>query len=291
MQKLLVTGASGFLGWNLCQVAANDWKVYGTSFAKTIAIPGTTMLAIDLTDFEALKQLFQDVQPDAVIHLAAQSSPNVCETQPEASYRLNVTAAVQLAALCADCNLPYAFASSEMVFDGLKAPYKEDDRVSPINRYGEQKALAEVTVLDRYPKTVVCRMPLMFGAVPPTASSFIQPFIHALRTGQELKLFIDEFRTPVSGETAAKGLLLALQTAHGRLHLGGRERVSRYEFGCLLAAILSLPAERMIACRQEDVPMAAKRPPDLSLDSSKASGLGYAPRSLCAELEALVGKV
>lgn len=291
MQKLLVTGASGFLGWNLCQVAATDWKVYGTYFSKSIAIPGTTMLAIDLTDFEALKRLFQDVQPDAVIHLAAQSSPNVCEAQPEASYRLNVTAAAQFAALCAESDLPYTFASSEMVFDGLNAPYQEDDRVSPINRYGEQKALAEVEVLDRYPNAVACRMPLMFGAVPPTASSFIQPFIRALRTGQELKLFIDEFRTPVSGTTAAKGLLLALQTAHGRLHLGGRERVSRYEFGCLLAAILSLPTERMIACRQQDVPMAAKRPPDLSLDSAKAFGLGYAPRSLYVELEALVGKV
>lgn len=291
MQKLLVTGASGFLGWNLCQIAAANWDVYGTSFSRTIAIPGTTILTIDLTNVSELKRLFQSIQPDAVMHLAAQSSPNVCETQPEASYRVNVTAAAQIAALCADRELPCAFTSSEMVFDGLKAPYKEADPVSPINRYGEQKALAEVEMLDRYPKTAVCRMPLMFGAVPPTASSFIQPFIQALRTGQELKLFTDEFRTPVSGITAAKGLLLALKTAQGRLHLGGRERVSRYEFGCLMAAILSLPTERMIACRQQDVPMAAKRPPDLSLDSTKAFGLGYIPLSLCAELETLTGKV
>ncbi|MBW4695083.1 MAG: NAD(P)-dependent oxidoreductase [Lyngbya sp. HA4199-MV5] len=291
MQKLLVTGASGFLGWNLCQVATSKWDVYGTSCSKSITIPDTTMVAIDLTDFAAMQRLFEDVQPDAVVHLAAQSSPNVCQNQPEASYRLNVTTAVNLTGLCADRDLPFAFASSEMVFDGLNAPYREGDRVSPINCYGEQKALAEVKILDRYPKAAVCRMPLMFGAVPPTASSFIQPFIQALRSGKELKLFTDEIRTPVSGTTAAKGLLLALQTAQGRLHLGGKERVSRYEFGCLMAAILSLPTASMVACRQEDVPMAANRPPDLSLDSTKAFKLGYAPPSLCAELEALVGKV
>lgn len=291
MQKLLVTGASGFLGWNLCQIAAAEWDVYGTSCSNAIAIPGTTILSIDLTDFQALKQLFQTVQPDAVVHLAAQSSPNRCEAEPDASYRLNVTAAAEIAALCADRNVPCAFASSEMVFDGLQAPYREDDRVSPINRYGEQKALAEVAMLERYPRTAVCRMPLMFGAVSPTASSFIQPFIQALRSGQDLKLFTDEFRTPTSGTTAAKGLLLALKLAEGRLHLGGRERVSRYEFGCLMAAILALPTASIIACRQQDVPMAAKRPPDLSLDSTKAIRLGYAPRSLCAELDALVGKV
>ena len=269
MRKLLVTGASGFLGWNLCQIAAASWDVYGTYSARSIAILGVTTLAIDLTNSETLKQLFQDIQPDAVIHLAAQSSPNVCEQQPAASHQLNVAVPTLIADLCADRELPCAFASSEMVFDGLNAPYKEDDPVSPINRYGEQKALAEVSVLDRYSKAAICRLPLMFGAVPPTASSFIQPFIQALRTGQELKLFTDEFRTPTSGITAAKGLLLALQHIQGRLHLGGRERVSRYEFGCLMAAILALPAQHLLAYRQQDVPMAAKRPPDLSLDSTK----------------------
>ena len=291
MQKLLVTGASGFLGWNLCQLAVHDWEVYGTTFAKTIAIPGMTMVAIDLTDLAALKRLFQTLQPDAVIHLAAQSNPNLCETQPEASHRLNVTVSVNLAELCADRGLPYAFASSEMVFDGLQAPYQEDDRVSPINRYGEQKALAEVEILDRYPNAVVCRLPLMFGAVPSTASSFIQPFIQALKTGKELTLFTDEFRTPVGGTTAAKGLLLALQTTQGRLHLGGKERVSRYEFGCLMADVLALPTDSIRACRQQDVPMAAKRPPDLSLDNSKALALGYAPLPLREALTALKGTV
>lgn len=291
MQKLLVTGASGFLGWHLCQIASPHWEVYGTSFTHSIAIPGTTIIPIDLTDTAALKHLFASVQPDAVVHLAAHSSPNLCQTQPEASHRLNVTASVQLAELCADRTLPYVFTSSEMVFDGLHAPYRESDRVSPINRYGEQKALAEVAVLDRYPHAAICRMPLMFGAVPSTASSFLQPFIQALRTGQELKLFTDEFRTPVSGTTAAKGLLLALQTVHGRLHLGGSERVSRYKFGCLMADVFALPTATIRACRQQEVPMAAKRPPDLSLDSAQAFALGYAPLSLREALTGLKGTV
>ncbi len=249
------------------------------------------MLAIDLTDFAALQRLFQDIQPAAVIHLAAQSSPNVCQEQPESSYQLNVTVAVNIAGLCSDRALPCAFASSEMVFNGLNAPYNETASVSPINRYGEQKALAEVEMLRRYPQTAVCRMPLMFGAVPLTASSFLQPFIQALRSGRELKLFTDEFRTPVSGTTAAHGLLLALQQVQGRIHLGGKERISRYEFGCLMAEVLALPTIDIKAYLQQDVPMAATRPPDLSLDSTKAFALGYAPLSLRDELAALKGNV
>jgi dTDP-4-dehydrorhamnose reductase len=131
----------------------------------------------------------------------------------------------------------------------------------------------------------------MFGVAPPTATSFIQPFIKILREGKELNLFSDEFRTPVSGVTAAKGLLLALEKVEGLLHLGGKERVSRYDFGRLMVDALQLPQENLKACKQKDVPMAASRPPDVSLNSSKAFALGYEPLSLREELEALRGKL
>ncbi len=291
MQKLLVTGASGFLGWHICQLAAANWQVYGTSCARSVAIPSTTVLKLDLTDFQQLKAAFQTLQPDAVIHLAAQSSPNLCETQPDASYQMNVTVSCNIAGLCADLGIPCGFTSSDLVFDGTSAPYRESDRPSPISRYGEQKALAEAGMLERYPATAVCRMPLMFGAVPSHASSFIQSFITTLRAEKELRLFVDEFRTPVSGTTAAQGLLLALQKVQGMIHLGGRERISRYDFGRLMVDVLQLPTTGLKSCRQQDVPMPAPRPADVSMDSSKAIALGYNPPSLRAELAALIGKV
>jgi dTDP-4-dehydrorhamnose reductase len=151
--------------------------------------------------------------------------------------------------------------------------------------------MAEEGMLERYPLTAVCRMPLMFGVAAPPAQSFMQPFIQILREGKELRLFTDEFRTPASGITAAKGLLLALEKVNGRVHLGGKERMSRYDFGQLLVEIFELPSEGLKGCRQADVKMAASRPPDVSLDSSMAFDLGYAPLSLREELEALRGKV
>lgn len=289
--KLLITGASGFLGWNLCQLASADWEVYGTSFSHRSEIPGATILKTDLRDFQQLKDVFQQLQPAGVIHLAAQSSPNVCQNQPEESYLLNVTIACNIAGLCADYGIPCVFTSTDLVFDGLNPPYQETDPVSPTSRYGEQKAIAEAEMLACYPATAVCRMPLMFGAVPSNASSFLQPFIQKLRAEEELKLFVDEFRTPVSATAAAQGLLLAFQTVQGRIHLGGRERISRYEFGRLMVDVLELPATGLKASRQQDVKMAAPRPPDVSLDSSKAFELGYAPRSLRDELAALKGVV
>ncbi|MEA5550979.1 NAD(P)-dependent oxidoreductase [Anabaena cylindrica UHCC 0172] len=285
MKKLLVTGVSGFLGWHLCQLAQQKWEVYGAYSTHFLEIPNIKILKVDLTDFQELKNIFNDIKPDAVIHTAAQSQPNYCQLHPQESYTINVTASCNLAGLCADNSLPLVFTSTDLVFDGLKPPYKETDTVSPVNIYGEQKIQAETGILKVYPQAAICRMPLMFGKQTPTAKSFIQPFIKTLKNGKKLSLFIDEFRTPVSANTAAKGLLLALEKVNGIIHLGGKERISRYEFGKILVEVLQLPTDKLKSCLQTDIKMAAPRPKDVSLDSSKAFALGYQPLSVREELE------
>ncbi|HEY9809002.1 MAG TPA: NAD(P)-dependent oxidoreductase [Halomicronema sp.] len=291
MKKLLVTGSSGFLGWNLCQVAQESWQVYGVYFSHTTNILGVSSQKVDLNNYEELKRLFAEIKPDAVIHTAAQSQPNFCQNNPEESYQVNVAVSWNIAGLCADYNIPCVFTSTDLVFNGLNAPYKESDAVSPLSIYGEQKVMAERGMLERYPQTAVCRMPLMFGYGGPHSQSFIQPMLNSLRAGNELGLFIDEFRTPASATSAAKGLLLAIDKVHGIIHLGGKERISRYEFMKLLIETLNLKNAKIFQCRQQDVKMSAPRPADVSLNSSLAFELGYQPLFLSEEFELLKDKI
>lgn len=284
MKKLLITGASGFLGWHLCQQASQEWDVYGTYLSHSLEIPGTKLVKLNLTDLTELKKVFQEIQPSAVIHTAAQSQPNFCQTNREESLLINVTASLNIVELCADNSIPYVFTSTDLVFDGKKGFYKETDRVNPVNIYGEHKVMAEVGILACYPQAAICRMPLMFGNATPTATSFVQSFLKTLQEGKELKLFVDEFRTPVSALTAAQGLLLAVEKVRGIIHLGGKERISRYDFGRALVEIFEIPAAKIEASRQKDVKMAAPRASDVSLDSSKAFELGYTPLSLQEQL-------
>jgi len=284
-QKLLITGASGFLGWNLCQSAQVNWKVYGTYFSHEVNIPGATLYKTDLRDFAALDRLFQEIKPDGVIHTAAASKPNFCQTHREESYSINVTVAVNIARLCGERHLPCAFTSTDLVFDGKNPFYKETDSVCPINYYGEQKAIAEQKMREIYPAIALCRMPLMFGAPSPVSPSFLQGMVSNLQAGKEVNLFTDEFRTPASAKAASQGLLLAVeQQLSGIWHLGGKDRISRYDLGLLLADILKLPTDLIKPGKQADVVMVAPRSPDTSLDSSKAFALGYQPLSLRAEL-------
>lgn len=288
MKKLLITGVSGFFGWHICQIAKREkWEIYGTYNTHFLEIPDVKIFQVDLTNFQGLKEIFDNIKPDAIIHTSAQSQPNYCQLHPQLSYSINVTASCNIAGLCADHNLPLAFTSSDLVFDGLKPPYKETDTVSPVNIYGEQKAQAERGILQVYPQAAICRMPLMFGKETPTATSFIQGFIQTLKKGEELSLFRDEFRTPVSANKAAKGLLLALEKVNGIIHLGGKERISRYDFGKILVEVMQIPNDKLKSCLQDDIKMAAPRPKDVSLDSAKAFSLGYQPLSVREELESL----
>ena len=285
MRKLLVTGASGFLGWNLSQQAQTNWEVHGTYLSHEVTIPGATLYKADLTDFVKLKQLFEQINPDAVIHTAAASKPNFCQTNRELAYAINVDAAVNIARLCCDRNLPCVFTSTDLVFDGKNPLYKEDDPVCPINYYGEQKAIAEQKISEIYPKMALCRMPLMFGVPSPVSPSSLQGLVSNLKASEEINLFTDEYRTPASGRAASQGLLLAVEKqVQGILHLGGKERISRYDFGLLVADILNLPTENIKPGKQANVKMVAPRSPDTSLDSSKAFALGYQPLSLREEL-------
>jgi dTDP-4-dehydrorhamnose reductase len=289
MQKLLITGASGFLGWNLCQLARSEWEVVGTYDRQQLEIPGVEIQQLDLTDLDRVKQAIDRIAPDAVIHTAAASKPNFCQAHPAQSYQINVVASDRIAQICADAQIPLVFTSTDLVFDGTQPPYLETDPVSPINIYGEQKVAAEQAILLAYPQATICRMPLMFGMTPPTASSFIQPWLKALHSQTSLQLFTDEFRTPVSAVTAARGLLMAVNIP-GILNLGGGERISRYEFGKLLAEIFEFDSALLSPISQQDLVMAAPRAADVSLDSTKAIALGYAPLPLRQELATIAAE-
>ncbi|MEO1402658.1 MAG: NAD(P)-dependent oxidoreductase [Cyanobacteria bacterium J06635_1] len=289
--RLLVTGASGFLGWHLCHQACDRYQVHGTFCTQPVSSPYFAAERLDLTDASALEALFYQLRPDAVIHTAAQSKPNHCQKHPTESYQINVAASERLAQLCAEGSIPMVFTSTDLVFDGQHAPYIETDRPQPVNIYGAQKVEAEQRILATYPAAVICRMPLMFGAAAPTAQSFLQGFLSTLQAGKPLSLFTDEFRTPATATDAAAGLLLAVtHPGSGIWHLGGAERLSRYEFGQRMVKAWGLDSTLLKACRQVDVSMVAPRPADVSLNSEKAFQRGYRPQSIGTALGHLVTK-
>lgn len=264
-----------------------DWRVFGTYLANRVEIPGTKLFQVDLTDYIEMKRLFKEIKPEAVIHTAAITHPNFCQNNHDESYKINTEAAINIAGLCSDRRIRLLFTSSDLVFNGLNPPYTEIDEPSPVSAYGEQKMLAELGMRERYPLTVICRMPLMYGDPGPVAVSFLQPLMNDMNSGKDVNLFTDEFRTPLSGKDAVEGLMIILEKLPDIIHLGGPERISRYDFGKLFVDIFGIQGAKLNACRQKDITLSAPRPPDVSFDISKALELGFHPNSIVHELERL----
>jgi len=290
-KKLLITGASGLLGYALCCQALSAYDVFGVCYKGGIPVEGVTSIRANLTDKTQLTKCFNQVQPQAVIHVAALSQPNDCEQQPGLSKQINLQATIEIARLCSEQSIPLVFTSSDLVFDGRNPPHAEEDPVSPICVYGKQKAEAETSIREIYPEATICRMPLMLGFAPGTGSGFLGHMVRTLAAKQPLSLFTDEFRTPVDTESAAAGLVMALDEKGVLLHLGGPRRLSRFTMGCFVADILRVNHELLKPIRVEDLPMPAPRSPDVSLSSERARILGYVPKELVGFLEKSVPQI
>lgn len=267
LPKCLITGASGFLGRELVEAAKERYKVYVTS--KKTVMPDKECLygKCDLTSYSEMLSMIEQVKPEIVYHLAALSQPNSCAENPSYSEKINYEASVNLAGVCADRGIKFVFTSTDLVFDGKKAPYREEDSVNPISHYAEHKIMAEEEILNKSENSLICRLPLMFGR------ETILSMMEVLDKGEKLRLFEDEFRTPLSNVNAARALIDAADLK-GLYHFGGKQRVSRLDMGSRAALILGRDQKNIISCFQKDIKMSAARPEDVSLDSTKAEEEG-----------------
>ena len=280
-KRLLVTGASGFLGWNICKAAVERFEVYGMCHQHDVAHPEVTSVNCDLCSADDTAALIRQLRPSAIIHTAADSSPDHCHNHTVSAYGINVLATRTLTRIAAEYDMRFLFTSTDQVFGGTAAPYDENAIVGPVNIYGLQKAEAERFILSREADAMICRMPLMFGDSSPSYVNFITRMVQMLRDKKPLSLFTDQIRTPVSAATAAEGLLSMVDSkVTGLIHLGGRESVSRYDLGVRLAKFIGASESLIRKDLMADQIFDAKRPFDVGLNSEKAFALGYSPRSL-----------
>lgn len=256
-----VTGAGGLIGHALItsRWRSRDWEA--------VALERS---ALDLTDEAAVSRRFEAEQPDAVIHCAAMSRSPACQREPERAQRVNVEATRHLARLFA--GRPMVFLSTDLVFDGRQAPYREDAATGPLSVYARTKADAEGLVLED-PVHLVVRTSLNHGTSPTRDRGFNEDMERAWAEGRSLSLFVDEFRCPLGAEVTARALWRLLEVgARGIVHVAGRERLSRWEIGCLLAGGDARRRALVQTASLKDFP-GAPRSPDTTLDVSRAEAL------------------
>jgi len=248
--------------------------------------PGPRALVADLTDASAVSRLLDEVRPDAVVHAAVLSRAEDCETRPDEAERVNARLPGLVARGCCERGVRLVALSTDLVFAGDRPFVGESDPTGPRNEYGRTKRAGEEAVLVACPGAAVARVALVLGHGHGPRATSSESVARALRAGRPQKLFTDEYRTPIDPESVAAALARLVEgTGAGLYHLGGPERVSRYELGLRVARAFGLRADGIVAAVQAEHRGPDQRAPDVSLDSSRARReLGWEPRPLEAAI-------
>jgi len=292
MEKILITGISGFLGWNLACRLKGQYSIYGTCLDNSVSIPGVETFTFDLSEWSKIERLCQAVNPTVIVHTAAYSNPDYCELHHKEALTLNTFASRELAKAANRLGSKLIYTSTDFVFDGRRGEYSEADDPAPINYYGKTKFLAELEIMNHCSHYATLRIGTLFGRGNGIRPNFFETLEKQLLAGKRPSCVVDQYRTFLFVEDAVQTIsqVIQVKTLKGLFHLGGPEKASRVQFAEKLCVSLGTPANLIEKVRLADATSAAARPPDCSLNSNKIkkaldlnlSSISQALGQLCA---------
>jgi dTDP-4-dehydrorhamnose reductase len=267
---MLVIGGSGYLGGWVIRLACADWDVSATYLSHAADETGIHWRQLDMRDEAAVKALVDGVRPQVVIHTAALNPGQGGDFDA-----VNGAGTRHVACAAAGVGARLIHLSTDVLFDGQKGNYVEEDPPNPITPYGRSKALAEEAVLASSAEAVVVRTSLIYGWRP-RADRNTRQVMDALAAGRPVRLFTDEVRCPVWVESLAAALIeLASLSFTGVLHVAGAQALSRYEFGVRLLRFHGVDPALALPALSHDSGLT--RPLDCTLDCSRARALLQTP--------------
>ena len=243
---------------------------------------GLRTVAAELLDAAAVARLVDETRPQAVVHAAVLGRADLCAARPAEAELVNARLPGFMAEACRERGLPLVALSTDLVFDGQRPHVNEQHPARPLSVYGSTKRRGEQAVLAAWPQAAVARVALVHGRGHGPRATSSESVLRALAAGQKATLYTDEYRTPVDPESVADAVARILERkGAGLYHLGGLERVSRFELGRRVARAFGLSEAGLVPGTQAAHSGPDRRAPDVSLDSGRARReLGWQPRPL-----------
>ena len=234
MQKLLVTGAGGFVGARVCQ----QWR----GQFELITPPRGFLAAADET---ALRQFVETHRPDLILHTAALSDTGYCAAHPEESYRANVLVPEWLSKAAQDAGAKLVAFSSDQVYAGVTqpSPLPETLELHPSNTYGQHKLEMEERVLARCPDAVLLRATWMYdlpGYQLPIRGNLPLNLWKAALHGETVKFSSRDFRGVSYVREVIDNLLPAFDLPGGAYNFGSSNDCNMVETARQFAGILGV---------------------------------------------------
>lgn len=275
--RVLVTGAGGQLGSDVV-AAARDQDVAPLTHAE-----------LDVGDFHACMQRIVPERPDVVVHAAAYTDVDGCESDPERAWRDNVVGSQNVALAARDAGAFLIAVSSDYVFDGTAIqPYDEFEPVAPLGVYGRSKAGGERAAFEANPgATAIVRSSWIYGR---TGRNFVKTMLRLIRERDVVEVVDDQTGSPTwSRDLAAAILALAVARRPGTYHVTNGGETTWCGFARAIATRAGLDPHRVRPTTTAAIARPAPRPAYSVLSGRLWRAAGFAPlqpweRALAASL-------
>lgn len=263
--KILITGAEGQLGRSMADQLQSRPDIQMLAFNRH---------QLDITSAPAVAKTLSQEQPDMVINTAAYTQVDRAELETKQAHRVNSAGSANLANSCAQTNIPLIHFSTDYVFDGKNACYKESDRPSPIGVYGASKLAGERAIEEMCSQYLILRCSWLFSAY---GNNFVKTMLNLGRTKDQLHVVEDQTGKPTSCAEIARVTLQIINNISqqwGLYHLAQPQTTSWFEFANSIFAEAQKQQMGLRVRRVNPIPSsayttAAKRPQNSALDCEK----------------------
>ena len=190
MAKILITGGYGQLGTALKEVLEDE----------EILLTDTD--SMDITNVSQVEKVFNESQPDWLMHGAALTNVDGCEENPELAEKVNYFGTKILAEQCKKSGAKMIYISTDYIFDGTKgSPYTEDDEPSPKSEYGITKLAGEKAAKE-IAGSYILRTSWVYGE----GNNFVRTMLKLSEKMDEIKVVNDQFGRPTYALDLAKAI-------------------------------------------------------------------------------------
>jgi dTDP-4-dehydrorhamnose reductase len=270
MANILITGGSGLLAVNWARQVSHIHRVTLGLHQRKVNLPRVNNIFLNLESADDIRKVLDDSLIDIVIHTAAISNIELCESQPTLAQHVNVQLTKNIALASKMHGAKLIHISTDHLYDGLSEMRSEEDLVSPLNVYGKTKAESENIVSDLCPSALIIRTNF-YGRGTSYRKSFSDQIIASLLAGVKIYLFDDVFYTPILINVLVDAVHQLIKTHAGVFNIVSDQRLSKYDFGMLVAEEFNLDSSLIYRSQLRNRTDLIKRPLDMSLSSKKAN--------------------
>lgn len=281
--KILITGGSGLLGEYLNVQLSKDNEILTTYHSNEGNCKDFNSVQVDINNYQKLENIIKEFKPDMVVHTAGISTPKLAESFPAKQvYQTNVFATENIAQQCEKYKCKLIYISTDLVYAGYRGSMlKEEAKLIPISMYAETKLMGEVKIHEVFDNFMILRQALLIGfGLGGRQNHFHQMYLN-LKQGKKVKLFYDQFRTPLSLLEASRMIneLCKLDIKTETINFGGVNRLSRYELGEKLCEIANLDKNLLEKISLNDLPE-LPQVADVSMNTDKLQSYGIKQKDI-----------